>query len=236
MRKYNLIIALIACLFAFTNANAQFTKTVVAFSGEILDQVTKKPVSVVVEVYNEDGTKFNKAKSNAKDGSYYVTGLVPGSNYIFRIADLKYLKLTFDVQIPNTDKYVEYTKDIQLVPANKNIEFALNVSPFEINQASLRPGFEFFLKDYIKLIKDNVTVNFAINAYPDNNLDPIKNKILTQARTEAIKEYFIKCGIDPKRLNVNYFDKTDPKNPPPTGKAAKGKKYVGSIYLQITSF
>ncbi len=236
MRKFYLLSALIIVMLTFTIVKAQFTNTVVAFSGQIFDQISKKPISVVLEVYNEDGTKFTKASSNSKDGSYYVTGLVPGKNYIFRIANLKYLKVSYDVEIPNTDKYIEYSKDIQLIPANKNTEFPISVNPFELNQANLRPGFEFFLKDYAKLIKDNPTVNFSINVFPDNNLDMTKNKILTQGRAEAIKDYFIKIGIDSKRISVSGSDKVDPKNLPPTGKAAKGKKYVGSIYIQLISF
>jgi outer membrane protein OmpA-like peptidoglycan-associated protein len=215
--------------------NAQFADPVVSYTGSIIDQTTKVPAAAVIEVYDLTGTRINKAKSNAKDGYYFLTGLKPGQTYTIKISDTRYLHNEFEVETPRTDKYIEYSKDILVVPAKQDIMIPLSVSPFELNKATLRPGFEFFLNDYIAILEDNPKCSFCVETYPDNNKDAVKNKAITQARSEALRDFLVKKGVDSKRITIKCYDKTDPKNPPPAEKAAKGKRYVGSVYLKLTS-
>lgn len=217
------------------SSSAQFTSTVVSLTGSVLDQYTKKPVALTVEVLDSDGEKFSKAKSNARDGYYFLTGLKPGKKYIVQITDSRYLKYIDEFEVPNTDKYSDYSKDIQVTTSRINSEIPVSVSPFEINKASIRPGVDNYLKEYVDILLDNPTVKVAIEVYPDNDTDKNKNKLLTFGRAEALKNYFIQAGIDAGRLDLKNFDTVDPKNPPPSEKRAKGKRYVGSVILKITA-
>lgn len=221
--------------FAAFNANAQFTSTVVSLTGSVLDQGSKKPTSTQIEVYDKDGDKFTKAKSNSKDGYYFITGLKPGETYSVRVVDIKYLKNSFDFTVPNTDKYSEYSQDILVVPSRINTDIPLSVIPFEINKSNLRPGAENFLNEYAQILLENPKVKVNLEVFPDNNLDKSKNRIITNGRAEALKNYFEKSGIESSRITIKNYDSTDTKNPPPSEKRAKGKRYVGSVYLKISA-
>lgn len=221
--------------FASISATAQFTSTVVSLTGAVLEQSSKKPTSLQIEVFDKDGDKFTKAKSNSKDGYYFITGLKPGETYSIKIMDIKYLKYSFDFTVPNSDKYSEYSKDILVVPSRVNTEIPLAVIPFEINKSNLRPGSEYFLNEYSLILQENSKIKIEIEVYPDNNVDKSKNRIITNGRAEALKNYFEKTGIDASRISIKNFDSTDSKNPPPSEKRAKGKRYVGSVYLKISA-
>ncbi len=221
--------------FASFNANAQFTSTVVSLTGTVLDQGSKKPTSIQIEVFDKDGDKFTKAKSNSKDGYYFITGFKPGETYSVRVLDIKYLKNSFDFTVPNTDKYSEYSRDILVVPSRIDTDIPLSVIPFEINKSNLRPGADNFLNEYAQILLENPKVKINLEVFPDNNLDKSKNRIITNGRAEALKNYFEKAGIEASRIAIKNFDTTDPKNPPPSEKRAKGKRYVGSVYLNISA-
>ncbi len=217
------------------SSTAQFTSTVVSLTGSVIDQYSKKPVALTIEVLDSDGEKFTKAKSNAKDGYYFLTGLKPGNKYTVQITDMRYLKFIHEIEIPNTDKYSDYSKDIQVTTSRINSEIPISVPPFELNKASIRPGAENYLQEYVDILLDNPTVKIAIEVYPDNDADKNKNKLLTFGRAEALKNFFVKSGIDANRLDIKNYDSVDPENPPPSEKRAKGKRYVGSVVLKITA-
>lgn len=217
-------------------SNSQLVTAVVSVGGEVYDVTTKQPISVNIEVFDSDNKRVNKIKSNAKDGYYFITGLKSGRNYEVRVSELDYMKQSFPIVVPNTEKYVEVSRDLLLIPKKIGTEIPLRVKLFELNKSVLKFGAEVFLEDYVKLLKLNPTVKIRIVSYPDNGNDAAKNGQLTQERSENIKKYFLANGIEPDRLVAQNATMVDPKNPIPTGRASKGKKYVGLSYLIIDSF
>lgn len=225
----------LACVLTTFTCQAQFTSTVVSLTGSVLDRSSHKPVSLQIDVLDANGEKYTKAKSNSKDGYYFITGLKPGQTYTVNITDLKYLKNSMLFEVPNTDKYSEYSKDIQMVGKAVNSKIKFMVPTFEAGESTLRAGSELFLDEYVKILVKNPEIKVSLDVYPDNNLDKSKNKALTTGRGEAIKAYFGKMGVDAGRVTVAAYDATDKLNPPPSGKTAKGKKYIGSVYMKITA-
>jgi hypothetical protein len=57
----------------------------------------------------------------------------------------------------------------------------------------------------------------------------------TSGRGSALKDHLVKNGINADRINVRAMTTTDPINPPPIRKGAKGKRYVGPVYVVVTS-
>ena len=93
-------------------AYSQFTKTVVAVTGNVINYNTKLPESIQITVFDNAGKKINSVKSNAAEGGYYyVTGLYPGNTYIFVVKEKNFLTERFEVSVPNSDKYLEISKD-----------------------------------------------------------------------------------------------------------------------------
>lgn len=236
MKNFILIFSILVLLFPSNSSKSQLVSTVVSVGGVVYDAITKNPISVNLEVFNNDNKRVNKIKSNAKDGYYFITGLKSGNNYEVRVSELDYMKQAFPIVVPNTDKYLEFSKDLLLIPKKIGTEIPIRVKLFEYNKSNLKFAAEVFLEDYLKLLKLNPTVKVRIVSYPDNSNDVGKNGQLTQERSESIKKYFLANGIEPDRVAAQNATIIDPKNPIPTGKASKGKKYVGLSYLIIDAF
>ncbi|MGA2297508.1 MAG: OmpA family protein [FCB group bacterium] len=243
MKKLFILSAIILLCLAinYSQTNAQLINTVVSITGSVIDQVTHQPMSTTLEVFDDAGAKVTKVKSNAKDGYYFITGLKPGKTYTVRnLVDFdkgtRYFNEKIEFNIPNTDKYAEFSRDILLVPLEKELAVPMRVNPFFPNKSKLRPGSEFHLRHNINRMVENPRVKFEISCFPDNSLNEQANLKLTEERSQALKDYYVSKGIADSRITIKGNSKTDPNNPPPTAKAAKGKKYKGPIYIVIKSY
>ena len=94
-----------------------------------------------------------------------------------------------------------------------------------------------FLEGMKNSILNNPSLKFEIVCYPDNDKNAQFNKELTDERAKALLGYLTNAGITADRLNAHGSETTDnnPKNAPPQGKAAKGKRYIGTSYVILKS-
>jgi len=208
--------------------------TIVSITGSIKNELTKEPIGIDIRLFNTEGKQIGISRSNSKDGYYFITGLKPDSVYYLKFMDFSYFSDSHEFQVPNTKKYAEYSKDFVVKPKQIGLKFPLRVIPFDLGKSKLRPGADIFLKDLLNSMKLNRRVDFKIAAFPDNDGDGQFNQQITTERCEALKKYFIQNGIEETRITIQSNPTTDPDNPPPAKKQAKGKRYLGSIYLEIT--
>lgn len=233
MKRLILLIAIL--LIAPIIAKAQLVGPVVSLTGNVFNEVTRQPVTVFLVVFDESGKRVTATRSNsAENGYYYITGLKPGNKYKIGIKQKDYFAEEFILEIANTDKYQEISKDFLVKPLEKNIALRLSVPPFELNKSKLRYGIELYLNEYISTLKANPTVKIQISCYPDDMENPQENLKLTEERARTLMTYLLTNGIEEGRLQVLGNSKTDTKNPPPSKKAAKGKRYIGPTYFIVT--
>mgnify|MGYP001204084605 CR=1 FL=1 len=231
MKKFITICFIIIASFSLTYSQLN---TVVSLTGSIKNELTKEPVGIDVRVFNGEGKQIFVVKSNSKDGYYFMTGLKPDTTYYIRFNDFSYFANSYEFTVPKTNKYQEYSKDFTVTPKKEGMKFPLKVSPFDVGKSNLRAGSDIILNEIVSILKLNRRTEFLIKAYPDNSNDSEFNSKLTTERAEELKEYFISKGVRPEQLNIEGSSNLDTEMPPPVGKQAKGKKYRGPIYLQIT--
>jgi hypothetical protein len=236
MNKSALIILMALLMLPGFVCEAQFAKLVVSMNGRIFNELTKEPIGIEFEVFDEQGTRINRARSNSADGSYFITTLEPGKKYVMKPKEMKYLKQSAPFEIPNTDKYAEFSKDFMFLPAQKDMAFPLMVSPFKPFDNKIRTGADMFLKRTVDLLKENIRIKFDIQCFSDKDEDPAQNKTITEARCNSLKQYLIENGIDEKRISIMPETATDPKNPPPARKTSKGKRYIGTTYIIVRTY
>jgi len=234
--KKILLLAIFCLPIILIDAHTQLVQAVVSIGGRVFDITTHKPLSVNIEVFDGSGQRINKIKSNASDGSYFITGLKSGNTYEIRFSDFDYMKYIYSIPIPATDKYVEYSKDFLIIPKKVQTKVQIPVKLFETRKSNLKYGVDLFLSDYLNLMQLNPTVKIKIVSYPDDNATPEENLALTKERSNSIREFFISNGIDGSRISIEGSSTIDPNNPPPTGRASKGKRYIGSSYLIVEGF
>ncbi|MGA2297071.1 MAG: OmpA family protein [FCB group bacterium] len=242
MRAFKKIITYVFLITIFTSVSsrilsAQLVNAVVAVTGNIFDAVTKEPVTALLVITDENGKKVNQTRSNsAENGAYYIPSLSPGKKYFITLNKPNYFTEKYEIVLANTDKYDEISRDFLIKPKDKGVKIPLPVPPFELNQTKLRYGAEDLLEGYTNTLINNPEVKFQIQCYPDNNNDQQKNKSISEDRCKSILNYFVSKGIDASRISIEGSQSTDPKNPPPTQKMAKGKRYIGPTYLVVTDF
>ncbi len=232
--KLNIVLLLIVFLFANAFTTAQMINPVVSITGSVMDASTRNPITAILIVTNEKGKRINVTRSNGLDnGKYFLTGLKPGKTYTITVSSKFYLKEKYTFTIAETYKYTELSHDFLVMPLKEGAMIPLSFSPFELNKSKLRYGADYVLENIKGTMLNNPNVKFEIVCFPDSDVDPSGNLRLTKERAEAISKYLVMNGIDASRISVKGQKHTDPNNPPPKKKRAKGKRYVGPTYIKI---
>ena len=162
-----------------------------------------------------------------------MTGLRAGLTYKCRLVSDEFLVEEFVIHTPNTDKYLEISRDFMVKPLIAGKKIPLKVAPFELRKSKIKFGASEALEDITNALKLNEQVKFEIICYPDSESQVKSDPDITTQRANALRDYFVAVGISPDRISVEGSKQLDPDNPPPTHKAAKGKRYIGTTYVVI---
>lgn len=233
--KLSILAIAIVSLLASDVQSQGFIQTVVSLTGNVFNQVSKQPETTALIVTKNDKRVTATRSRASENGYYYLTGLKAGESYEIKLKKKGFMDQLVTIQVPNTDKYTEISKDFLIMPKEVGVELPLSVPPFEYNKSKLRVGSDIFLSDLHETLALNPEVKFEIVSFPDNNKDKASNTQLTTERANSLKEYFISNGINASRITIKANSNTDPNNPPPTEKAAKGKRYIGKSYIKIVA-
>ncbi len=233
--KFSIIAIAMISLLANDLQSQGFIQTVVSLTGNVFNQVSKQPETTALIVTKNDRRVTATRSRASENGYYYLTGLKAGESYEIKLKKKGFMDQLVSIQVPNTDKYTEISKDFLIMPKEAGVKLPLSVPPFEYNKSKLRVGSDIFLSDLYETLALNPSVKFQIISFPDNNKNKNENTELTTERANSLKDYFTKNGIDVTRISIEPNNSTDPNNPPPTEKAAKGKRYIGKSYIKIVS-
>jgi outer membrane protein OmpA-like peptidoglycan-associated protein len=227
-------ILILSIFFSFSAFSQGLINTTVSLTGNVFNQVSKLPETAVIKVTDTEGRRVGATRSNgAQNGAYFVAGLKPGQNYMVEITKKDFLTERYKLSVPNTGKYLEISHDFLIKPLKVGVKIPIAVTPFELRKSKLRFGAELYLDDWIDVFKDNPEVTVRVLCFPDSKGDANENQKITDERANAIKDFFIEKGVNASRLSTAGSKVVDPDNPPPTEKAAKGKRYVGPCYIEI---
>lgn len=232
--SFTYILLLIANLSAYSLDNSSISITGYTISDVCHGFICHGPIVVNYSITDsKDNMLENSVSKHIKDGQFRFDNLKPGHCYKFKIIDTNFLYYEYLVEVPDSFIYKQLSKDFLVYPKADHVEILFHVSPFEYHKSRIRIGIDYYLDNFVNLIKFNPSVNFEIVSYPDDETDASKNGELTFNRCLNIRNYFIDKGVDESRITYLPNIKTDPKNPPYDFKTAKGKNYVGSTYLIV---
>ena len=231
---YKILVIFIVSIYATFSQG--LINTTVSLSGNVFNQVTKLPETAIIKVFDSEGNRVNATRSNgAQSGAYFISGLRPGQSYVLEITKKEFMVEKFNIIVPNTGKYLEISQDFLIKPIKVGVQIPIAVTPFELRKSKLRYGADIYLDDWITVFNQNPNIKVKIVSYPDAKGTKQANTLLTTERADAIKEYFVEKGIGKDRMTTEGNAELDSKNPPPTEKAAKGKRYIGPCYIEIVS-
>ena len=229
-----LSICLLSSFILISGLSSVSAQQIMSVTGAVIDQTTRTPASVIVSFYHKSNKKIGSSKSNSASGFYLVTGLKQGETYKVQLESPEYFKDEYEITLPVSKKYADVSRDFTVKPLVKGAKILLEVPPFELKKSKLRVGAEDYLSDIKKMLILNPGVTVEIQTFPDAEGDATVNETFTMERAQAIKKYLVDNGVREQKIVVNPSGQVDALNPPPKYKTAKGKRYIGPIYIVIT--
>lgn len=97
-------------------------KPVVTIKGKITDKISGKALGLQIDVFDENGRKINITKSNEKDGSYFITGLKPASDYVLKFKTEEMSIQKTKISTPDIFVYEEFIMDFSVDQTANGIE------------------------------------------------------------------------------------------------------------------
>ena len=89
------------------------------------------------------------------------------------------------------------------------------------------------LNNVVTILNDNLGYKVDIAGHTDNTGKADKNQILSEARANAVKAYFVTKGVDESRLNATGFG---PDKPIADNKTAKGRTQNRRVEMTVRNF
>ncbi len=233
MMKRSVFLSVVCLMLTAPTLFAQVSATI-GLTGTVLDETTRRPVTVTLNILDESGKKVQSCRSNAAQGGYYYVTLQPGTKYRVQINHPDYFREEFMFATPNSAKYAEVTRDWLARPMVVGTKMHLPISPFEYKKSRMKSGAEELLQPLRDAMVMNPNVQFSIACYPDLSESKDANTKLTTDRANALRDFFVRGGVSPDRIHVIANSEIDPLNPIPLRKSAKGRRYVGVTYIILT--
>ena len=114
----------------------------------------------------------------------------------------------------------------------EKVKFAARRIQFEEGKSNLLPASLTVLDEVVIVLKQNPELKVFIEGHTSNNADYDQNMKLSRERANKVKEYFIKKGIDPDRLQATGYGPNKPLN---NGKTAAEQALNRRVELKLSN-
>jgi outer membrane protein OmpA-like peptidoglycan-associated protein len=189
---------------------------VVLISGRVLNAKTQEPLPAMIKFDDlTTGKEVGEARVNPRTGDFRIA-LPAGKNYGYHAAASGYLSVSENLELVNLKEYSELKKDLLLVPIEIGESIQLKNVFFVQSKAELKPESYPELDRLVKIMKDNPTIEIEINGHTDNQGLPAANLELSEKRVEAVRQYLVSKGVQPKRMSGKGYGGSRPIAPSTT--------------------
>lgn len=178
--------------------------------GVVFDNKTKKPLSALIEIYDNDKNELvSSYESNSATGKYMVS-LPAGHDYGISVKKEGYLFYSENINIPDTAAFQEIEKNIGLDKIEKGKKVVLANIFYDYNKASLRSSSYNELDKVVELLNQNAKVKVELAAHTDSRGSDSYNLKLSQERAQSCVDYLTSKGIDRSRLIAKGYGESLP--------------------------
>ena len=175
--------------------------------GQVRDLQTDELIpGARVKLVGSDGTIILDS-TNSKGTFRFM--LKPNTDYIFIASKEGYLNGKSKETTKGLDKSTELHTTIQLASIAKPIEIP-NIY-YDFGKWDLRPESMVALDKLVEILNDNPNITIELRSHTDSRASEQYNLELSQKRAQAVVDYLISKGIDPKRLIAKGYGESMPK-------------------------
>lgn len=178
---------------------------VVLISGRVLNKKNNEPLEAIINYETlSTGEIVGSAISNSVTGEYKIV-LPAGTRYGFRAEADNFISINESLDLINLAKYDEIYRDLYLVPIEKGQTLTINNIFFETASYKLKEDSYPELIRLAEVMLKNSSMKIKISGHTDNVGSEKYNLLLSKNRANAVKEVFLKYGVDSKRIEIEGF-------------------------------
>ncbi len=159
-----------------------------------------------IKLIGSDGTIL---QDSTNDKGTFRFMLKPNTDYIFIASKKGYLNGKSKETTKGLKKSTELRTTIQLASIAKPIEIP-NIY-YDFGKWDLRPESMVALDHLVEVLNDNPNIVIELMSHTDSRASEEYNLNLSQKRAQAVVDYLISKGIDPKRLIAKGYGESQPK-------------------------
>lgn len=178
-------------------------KEIAKLSVDIVDD-KRNPIEATVEVKDSEGKTIYQGEAGK-----FERLLSPG-RYLVRVSKPGFTSHTREVLLNNGKKLSVQMRIGEIKKQGEKIEFNGQIF-FDLNSAELRADSFTVLSDVIDILNRHTEVKrIRIEAHTDSQGSQKYNMNLSEKRAESVMNYFIRKGMDPRRLSYQGYGESRP--------------------------
>lgn len=176
----------------------------VRIAGKVTDE-NGQPIEATIRYERlSDSKQLGLARTDPSNGEYQI--VVPfNETYGLRAERDGYIPVSENISIDSADKRDVITMDLMLVKIRENVAIRLNNIFFATNKSELLVESASELDRLHTLLTNQPNYRIAIDGHTDSTGTASRNKALSLARANAVKEYLTSHGVSKERIETNGF-------------------------------
>lgn len=178
--------------------------------GNIYNADNNNPLTARFELTDLKEAKLVSASLSREDGSFLLC-LPAGRDYALNVSKDGYLFYSDRFTLSKADDITKpVIKDIPLNPLKTGTTIELKNIYFEFDSYQLKKESFIELTNVVSLLKNSPTVRVEIGGHTDGKGTDAYNNDLSANRAKSVKDYLVKFGIDPERLETKGYGFSKP--------------------------
>jgi outer membrane protein OmpA-like peptidoglycan-associated protein len=179
--------------------NFMLTRAKLTYEGIVLDMNTRQPVSDALVMIDGE-TKITTATDEV---GMFEEILTPGP-YVVKVSKTNYVQYVTEQVFSETRHDTIMLKSIEAIAETPEA-----IVYFDLDDANVRADQRPTLDSIAEFLKSHPTVRCELRGHTDPSGDITYNEILSLARANSVKDYFVKVhGIEKQRISTLAFSKT----------------------------
>ncbi|NID12423.1 OmpA family protein [Fibrivirga algicola] len=183
---------------------------VAIISGQVLDAISKKPVSTeVVSGLLENDKDFSKVEYDPETGEYKM---VLPTKKAYRLSARKdgYFPMTETIDLSKDKRFRDIRRNLYVMPVQPGAKVVLRGVLFKQSEAELLPGSEDELDQLTGLLTQYPNMTILVEGHTDNQGEWNLNMKLAEDRVQRVKKYLATKGIPEARIQTKAWGPSKP--------------------------
>ena len=178
--------------------------------GIVRDAKSKKAVSATINfVQTNNNKKVDSTQSFVSTG-IYRSNLAANQSFVITAYARGYATFTETIDLSKLAVNGKLNKDIYLNPLAVGDKITLQNINFELSKSDLLPASYVELDKVVTMMQDFPQMEIRLEGHTDVVGDPDANQELSEERVESCKNYLVKKGIAPARIQTIGYGSSKP--------------------------